>query len=572
MTAATQADRERQEALATVPPATAPARVPAWLMWTFGLMVLLIYFGLLGHFGLAEPDEPRYAEIAREMIELGDWVTPHLNYVKYFEKPPLIYWLTAANAALFGTSAFVLRLWPAVFACVGIVTAYALGCAMYGEWVGAVAAALLAATPLYFGLGQILILDMPLSALMGFGLAAFWFAYTRAERGCFVLALYVATALGVLTKGPVAALLTGAVIAAFLLSQRDRRALRWLISPLGIGLFCLIAVPWHVLVSYRNPEFIEFFVIKQHLARFLTPDEHREPLWFFVPIVFGGMLPWSLCLLCAPGRLREFLGWRRLRSLSPAAWYCLSWSGVVFVFFSLSGSKLGTYVLPLFCPLAILAARFLQRVVAERQADMFVRVCYALLVFAGGCVVGAAITARLVHAWQVDIVVPRMYLGAIVLGAAALASLRLARRRAVWESFVVLLFGMLLLQAVAISGRGAAEEYRDLGEVIRRQARPEDAVISYRHYVQALAFYGRRRIIMASGRGELSFGSRQGDQRAFFWDTDEQLIQAWHSDRHVFLVINWYELDSLRPRLDPPPRQIAVHHKKRIVVNFNDHD
>jgi 4-amino-4-deoxy-L-arabinose transferase-like glycosyltransferase len=188
----------------------APLGVPTWLMWAFGLMVLLTYFGLLGGYGLGEPDEPRYAEIAREMLELGDWATPHLNYVKYFEKPPLIYWLTAANAALFGTSEFVLRLWPAVFACIGIVTAYVLGRAMYGQWVGAVAAALLATTPLYFGLGQILILDMPLSALMGIGLAAFWFAYTRRERGRFVLILYVATALGVLTKGPVAALLTGA--------------------------------------------------------------------------------------------------------------------------------------------------------------------------------------------------------------------------------------------------------------------------------------------------------------------------------------------------------------------------
>ncbi len=550
----------------------APPGVPTWLMWAFGLMVLLTYFGLLGGYGLGEPDEPRYAEIAREMLQLGDWVTPHLNYVKYFEKPPLVYWLTALNVASFGLSEFVLRLWPAVFACIGIVTAYLLGRAMYGQWVGAVAAALLATTPLYFGLGQILILDMPLSALMGIGLAAFWFAYTHRERRRFVLVLYVATALGVLTKGPVAALLTGAIIAGFLLSQRDLQALRWLLSPWGIGVFCLITLPWFVLVSYRNPEFIEFFVVKQHLARFFSPEEHQQPLWFFVPIVFGGMLPWSLCVLCAPGRLREFLRWRHLRRLSPAAWYCLSWSAVVFVFFSLSGSKLATYVLPLFCPLAILAARFLQRVVAERQADMFVRSCYALLVFAGGCVVGAVIAGQVAHAWQVDIIVPRLYVGAVVLGGAALVALALARRRAVWESFVVLLFGMLLLQAVAISGRGAAEEYGDLGKVIRREARPDDAVISYRHYVQALAFYGRRRIIMANGRGELSFGSFQGDQRAFFWETDEQLIQAWRSGRRVFLIINWYELDPLRPRLDPPPRQIAVHHKKEIVVNFNDHD
>ncbi len=550
------------------PAVAGPRRVPAWFVWAGAAAVLLAYFCLLGHFSLAEPDEPRYAEIAREMLELRDWVTPHLNYVKYFEKPPLIYWLTAASMALFGSSEFVVRLWPVIFACVGLATAYVLGCAMYSEWVGVVAAALLATMPLYFGLGQVLILDMPLSALMGVGLAAFWFAYTRPQRRRWVLVLYVATALGVLTKGPVAALLTGAIIVAFLASQWDFRALRWLLSPLGIGLFALIAIPWFVLVSHRNPEFVEFFVFKQHVARFLSPDEHQQPLWFFVPIIFAGTLPWSLCIVCAPDVLREFLGRVRRRQLTPAGWYCLSWSAVVFVFFSLSGSKLATYVLPLFCPLAIMTACFFQRIVAEQRAEALSRGSVALVVLAVATVVGAVITGRVVHEWRVAVIVPRLYVGAVVLGATGLVAGRVARQRAVWESFVVLFFGMLALQIAALSGRGAAEEYRDLGEVIRQQARPDDVVINYRHYVQAITFYGRRRTIMVGSRGELSFGSLQGDQHAFFWSGDDELLEAWRSRRHVFLVINWYELDPLRPRLDPPPREIAVHHKKRIVVNF----
>ena len=148
------------------------------MVWGFGVAIVLAYLCLLGGFGLAEPDEPRYAEIAREMIELRDWVTPHLNYVKYFEKPPFVYWLTAINFELFGMSEFVARLWPALFGLIGIMTAYVLGRSMYGAWTGYVAAALLAATPLYFGLSQILTLDMPLTTLMTVGLAAFWFAYS----------------------------------------------------------------------------------------------------------------------------------------------------------------------------------------------------------------------------------------------------------------------------------------------------------------------------------------------------------------------------------------------------------
>src|SRR5512143_3575900 len=199
-------------------PPTAPSslRVPASLLCVFALAIPLAYFCTLGAFALAEPDEPRYAEIPREMIESSDWVTPRLNYVKYFEKPPLIYWLTAVNFELFGMSEFVARLWPAIFAMVGIGMTGALGRSMFGPWTGYAAAALLATTPLYFGLSQTLILDMPLTGLMTVALGAFWFAYTGDRwRAPFVWLLYAATALGVLTKGPVAPLLTGAIIVAF---------------------------------------------------------------------------------------------------------------------------------------------------------------------------------------------------------------------------------------------------------------------------------------------------------------------------------------------------------------------
>src|SRR5262249_15750750 len=162
---------------------------------------------------------------------------------------------------------------------------------------------------------------------------------------------YAATALAVLTKGPVAVVLTGGIIVTFLLVRWDLAALRWAISPLCIGLFLVIALPWFVLVSYRNPEFLQFFVYPQHLATYLTPNEHQQSVWFFVPIVFGGMLPWTFFLL-APHAMARFT--RRLvtRQVSAAALYCAIWAAVVFAFFSLSGSKLATYILPMFCPLA----------------------------------------------------------------------------------------------------------------------------------------------------------------------------------------------------------------------------
>lgn len=540
------------------------------MVYAFAVAIGVTYLSALGHAGLAEPDEPRYGEIAREMLELHDWVTPHLNYVKYFEKPPLVYWLTAITLHCFGTGELVVRLWPALFGLLGIGLADALGRSMYGVWTGHAAAALLATTPLYFGLSQIVILDMPLSTLMTVALAAFWFAYTAPDAGrrrLWVSLLYVATALAVLTKGPVAIVLTGGIIVAFLLARSDLAALRWALSPLDSGLFLLIALPWFLLVSYRNPEFVDFFVFKQHVARFLTPDEHQQPLWFFVPIVGAGMLPWSVFLL-APRALGRFCMRVATRRTSAATLFCVLWASVVFAFFSLSGSKLATYILPMFCPLALLAARFFEQVIASHRASVLRRGCVALAVVAVVLLIGTAVTGVVVDDLLVRALLRHLYAGALVLGAAAGVALLLARRDALEATFATFVAGMLLLQAVAISGRGIAAQYRPLGLAIRAQAQPGDLVASYRHYVQGIPFYTQRRVIMVGGWGELDFGRRQGDQRAFFWDTDQQLLDAWRGERHFFLVINRSELEPLLSRMQPAPRQLASHGKKVVIVNF----
>lgn len=548
----------------------AAQHVPRWVVGAFAATILVVYFCTLGRFALAEPDEPRYAEIAREMLLLRDWVTPHLNYVKYFEKPPLIYWLTAINLQLFGTSEFVARFWPALFAAVGIWMTYVVGCSMYGPWVGAVGAAILASAPFYFGLSQVLVLDMPLAGLMTLAIGSFWLAHTRpAQRGRFTMLLYIATALAVLTKGPVAIVLTGGVIIGFLALRGDLWALRWLLSPTAIAIFLAVTLPWFVLVSWRNPEFIDFFIVKQHLERFLISREHRQPLWFFVPIVFGGMLPWTLIPLFAPGRVAAFARRLAQRRTSAAALYCILWSGIIFVFFSLSGSKLATYILPVFAPVAILLARFLQILIGENEAAPLVRTCAFLITFGALATVGAYATNQVLDQWEVGYVVKRIYVGAPLLAVAGAMALVLIRRMRLQAGITLLVIAMFALEMVAITGRGLAVHYRSLGTVIRSQARPGDQIIVYKHYVQGIPFYSRRRVIMVGAWGELNFGRLQGDQREFFWETDAQLLDAWRSGRHVFLVINRVELEPLRLQLHPVPREIAAHDKKVVLVNFN---
>ena len=226
-------------------------------------------------------------------------------------------------------------------------------------------------------------------------------------------------------------------------------------------------------------------------------------------------------------------------------------------------------MLPLFCPLALLAARAFHSIIVEHRIDLMRRGCVGLLVFAVAAAVGAAVAAEVLDQPEVGLIIPRVYAGTGMLAVSAGIALALVRRHERMQvSFVVLLFTMLAIQILAISARDVAVDFRSFGRTIGAQARPQDLIISYRHYVQGIPFYARRRMVMVGGRGELDFGSRQGDQREFFWDKDEQLLAAWGSGRRVFLVINRVELDPLLPRLRPAPRQIAAHDKKVVIVNF----
>ncbi|HVM97393.1 MAG TPA: phospholipid carrier-dependent glycosyltransferase [Candidatus Acidoferrales bacterium] len=548
---------------------------PKLLVAGIVLLILASYFVLIGLCPLVEPDEPRYAEIAREMIELRDWVTPHLNYVKYFEKPPLIYWLTAAHQMLFGYSELVARLWPVIFALLGIGSVTMLGRNMFGRGIGFLAAAILAASPLYFALGQVLILDMPLSSLMTLGFAAFWMAYNSPHhRRPWVLSFYFVLALAMLTKGPVAVVLTGAVLLAFILLRRDFASLRWILSPSAIGLFCVVALPWFLLVSWRNPEFVDFFVVKQHINRYIHPDEHQQSVLFFIPILLGGMLPWSFLLLAAPQRAREILQRALKLRMAPATLYCVLWAAIIFLFFSLSGSKLATYILPVFPPLALLAARFIALLIQRDELGAFRRSARLFQGMAAALVVGGVVSVFFVEKYQSWIVIPRLMVGAAILALSSRFILRDVSRQDIppqrrsMRAFVAIVVTILALQTVALSGRSAGQHYEQIGRTIGAEAKPDDTVVVYGHYTQGIPYYSKRRVVMVRAWGELDFGARQGDQSQFFWPNDEQLLQAWNSGRRMFLVINRNELAALNPPLQPPPRELVAQDKKVLVVNF----
>ena len=281
--------------------------------WMSGIAVLLctvLWFALLAQRPLFDPDEGRYAEIPREMmLSGGDWVIPHLNGIVYLEKPPLQYWLTALAFRAFGQNEFAARLCTGLAGYLSLAAVFFLGRKLWGFDAGVRAALFSAASTLFVLMGHQLTLDMLLSFWLTAALSCFLMAQARREDAGhwrpWMLGCWAAMALGLLTKGLIAVLIPAATLGAYVLWQRDWRLLRRLNLRWGVPLFAAIAAPWFVLAARANGQFLEFFFVREHFLRFLTPIEHRtEPWWFFVPVLTVGIIPWlpqaARALVAAP--------------------------------------------------------------------------------------------------------------------------------------------------------------------------------------------------------------------------------------------------------------------------------
>ena len=341
---------------------------PPAAAWRGDLLLLALAFGalnffLLGRLPLANPDESRYAEIPREMLARGDWVTPRLNATPYFEKPPLVYWTVGLSRVLFGPGEFAVRLTPTLFGLGGVLLTYAAARRLHGRLAGLMAAIVLGTSLLYLVLSRILLLDMAVSVLMSATLFCFILGVREpsgSQRRWWFLGLYASAALATLAKGLIGLLLPGAVMFLWLLVFNQWRRLLPMHLAAGGILFLAVAAPWHVLAAQRNPDWLHFYFVHEHWERFTTTAHNRAaPPWFFIPIILAGLFPWVGFL---GGAVREALagGWARRRE-NADAWFLVTWVVFVFLFFSKSQSKLIPYILPVFPPLAVLIGAWLAR-------------------------------------------------------------------------------------------------------------------------------------------------------------------------------------------------------------------
>lgn len=468
---------------------------------------------------LAHPDEGRYSEIAREMVQSGDWVTPRLNGFKYLEKPPLQYWATALAFGLFGETEFAARLYAALCA---LLILGAVGFTMRrlaSQAEALLAVGVLLASPYFLALAGVVTLDMGLTAWLTVAVCAFLLAQAPGpqsrERRRWILLAWAAVALAVLSKGLVGIVFPAAAIVLHCLLHRDWRLLTRLEWARGSALFLAIAAPWFVLVALANPEFTRFFFVHEHFERFLTTSHRRrEPAWYFLPILLIGFLPWMLALVPAIAQAwkadqpRRVFPWRR---------FVLLWSGFIVLFFSASGSKLPTYVLPAFPLLAMVLAGWIARTEPRRLALYLAPVVLVVVV---ALAIGWRAPERAYNPWMRDLYLaarPWIAAGGLLLAVGYAAAAWMLRRGEKLPALVVVVTVTLAFVDAAEdgyeelsprqSGAGvAAVMLPHVGEATR--------VYSVDQYDQTVPFYLRRTVTLVAYADEFALGQRSEPGRA----------------------------------------------------------
>ncbi|HEV2065161.1 MAG TPA: phospholipid carrier-dependent glycosyltransferase [Thermoanaerobaculia bacterium] len=515
---------------------------------------------------LAEPDETRYAEIPREMLAAGDLVVPRLNGVPYLEKPPLLYWSNAGAFVLFGQTPWAARL-PTRLAGLGsaLLLLFGVG-AFWGRATGLAAAAMYLLTPMGFLFSRVNLTDGMLSFFFAATLLLARAALVRRSEGkpalLFAVSAAAAAAGAFLAKGLIGLVLPGAILFAWCLATRRLKSLVTLGLFPVLPVFLALCLPWLLAAEARMPGFLQFFFVHEHFQRFATAEARRPgPVYYFLGVFAAGFLP------ALPFLAEGFRGLGRIsrwKDEHQDALFFAMWFAVVFLFFTVSQSKLPPYLLPAFPAAAALAGRGLVRA-KGRVPWILSAVCAALLA-------AAAALVPISRQWISDygllpIVLPAG--GLLLLG--SLAAVPLSRRgpgpatlalSAAWAAFFA---------AVALGWPKVPPATADvhLARAAASAARDSGArVVAYRTYLNAFSWELRTPIPVADYTGELEpeFEPRAEVRDALFWKKG-RFWNEWASGRPLVVLVRTREKD-LFENVEPRGRILAEERKHLVVANF----
>ncbi|MCQ9208632.1 MAG: glycosyltransferase family 39 protein, partial [Omnitrophica bacterium] len=453
---------------------------------------LVVLFFNLGKKSFWEPDEGRYAEISREMVESGDWLTPRLNYIKHFDKPPITYWLIGASFKVFGLNEFAGHLPLVTLGLGGIILTFFLGQTLFGNRSGFLAAIILISSLGYPAISRILSTDI----IFTFFCLLCYLLFVRKRY----LLFYLALALSFMTKGPVVFIIVLLPICVFFIFERKAYSFKEMPWSRGLLLFALFALPWFIYEILLNEGLMNDWVIQQTLNRVVR--QLKQPVYFFVPVLIGLFFPWIFFLIPA---LKKNLTLRRasLDKEKSKVLFLFLWFILPFIFFSSIGKKLVPYILPLLVPLAIITARFWDQ--AMDKPKMLMNKVFALSYYLFLSVLGILSLGLITFLFLgfdyrlgVEAARPNIIAMAIIFVAAIAVSLPAFKAKKVTRLFWTITLGSLFFFLTAVDlmpkiEANTSKSIKALALKIKQDLKPQDKVVNYRCFLKGLPFYLERR-------------------------------------------------------------------------------
>ncbi len=475
---------------------------PLWEKDLFFVIVLigiclLLYFFRLGAMPLGDIDEAMHASTSKDMVLSGDWVTPQYNGENFYDKPPLYNWLAAIAFTLLGFTELAARLPAALLGLGCVMITYWLARGMFDPAVAFLSALVLATSAEYIVLSRVVVHDISLAFFVTLALTLFFVGYKNEKhRKPAFLSGYAALGLAVLAKGPVGVVLPVMIIGLFLIYKRQLRFLKKMQIGWGIVIFLAIVAPWYILISVRNPDYLEYFFLKQNIGYFLSRhSRHPKPFYYYIPVLMGGLFPWSLFLPLA--LYRAFRA--KSASFRDEVVFALIWFWVVFIFFSIASSKLGTYILPLFPAASVLVGVLLSDLLYASDRGLHKGVLYSYLPFAA--VMLLALIYLLLFPIEsliadTGISLPLVYFLVIWIAGCALLSIGLVTKKK-YKAFIGSIGGMvttilLLALIFIVPVLGPLVSCKELALKLDRLMKPDESIKFYRKARASFLFYTDR--------------------------------------------------------------------------------
>ncbi len=509
-------------------------------LWWLLLALALIWFSNLEYRKLIKPDEGRYAEIPREMVVSGDWVTPRLNDLKYFEKPPLQYWTTAIAYTVCGEHQWTSRLWTGLTGFAGVLLVWFAGSRLFGRDAGNYAAILLGGTLWYALMGHLNTLDMGVTFFLTLGIVGLLLGQTESDakkRRNWLLLAWAALGLAVLSKGLMGLVLPGSALFIYAAVQRDFSVFKRMHWLSGLMVFLLITAPWFYLVMKANPEFFQRFFIYEHYLRFTTKVHDRyQPWYFFIPILLVGMLPWTLVMFDT--LLHAWKGGAKAPHVFSPVRFLLIWAAFIFVFFSMSDSKLPSYILPMFPALALLMGRQLIETNSRRLFWLVAPILPFTLLALGLSPFAARLADTPLQVQVYGEYAAWLVAASLVLSLGVIIALVVLKRGSKPTAVMALAFGFLIAAQLGTSGYNTIAKERSgylVADAIRPYAKADVPIYSVANYEQTLPFYLKRTFILVAYQDEMAFGIMQEPQR---WIPDiPSFAKVWQAQPAALAIM-----------------------------------